>query len=132
MTDKRFAAWKFSARQTQVRDLRWRVGFLSGGVSWKVVVRAGEVASASRRRGAHQSAGERDEQASLRTGSSERDAHAGCGFDNARADFQEAQTDRVEFGLSESVCGRNGVAHTEHQPISGGVQNQAELIGARR
>lgn len=38
------------------------------------------------------------------------DADARCGFDDAGADFQQLDAERVEFGLGKFMSGRDRVA----------------------
>ena len=50
---------------------------------------------------------------------------------DAGAEFQEAQTNGGEFGGRERIGLWDGLADGEDQPISGGVQDQPHLVGAR-
>jgi hypothetical protein len=61
-----------------------------------------------------------------------RKANAACGFDDTGSDFQEAKTQRHELGCGQFPGFGNRVAHRQLQPISGGVENEADLIGGRR
>ena len=45
---------------------------------------------------------------------------------------QETKTQRRELGSGQFLDFGNGVAHGQHQPISGGVENEADLIGECR
>src|SRR5580700_6934321 len=62
----------------------------------------------------------------------EGETDARCGLDDAGSDFQEAQTQRRELGGGQFPGFGNGVAHREHQPIGGGVEHEANLVGERR
>src|SRR5674476_1311907 len=62
----------------------------------------------------------------------ERKADAARGLDDTGGDFQETKTQRRELGSGQFPGFGNGVAHGKHQPISGGVENEADLIGERR
>ena len=50
----------------------------------------------------------------------------------APGNFQETKTQRRELGSGQFAGFGNGVAHGEHQPIGGGVENKTDLIGERR
>ncbi len=83
-----------------------------------------------------QRAGQAAEQVGFGTCDSERKADAARGLDDAGGDFQETKTQRRELGsgqfLGFEILGfGNGVAHGKHQPISGGVENETDLIGER-
>ena len=56
------------------------------------------------------------------------DADARCGFDDAGADLQQLDAERVEFGLGEFMGGRDRVAQRQHQPIGTGGKDKAHLI----
>ena len=62
----------------------------------------------------------------------ERKANAARGLDDTGGDFQETKMQRRELGSGQFAGFGNGVAHGEHQPISGGVENETDLIGERR
>ena len=62
----------------------------------------------------------------------ERKTNAAGGLDDTGGDFQETKTQRCELGSGQFPDFGNGVAHGQHQPISGGVENEADLIGERR
>ena len=57
-------------------------------------------------------------------------ADAGGAFDDAGAKLQQAQADGGELGSGERMCRAEGAAHCQNQPVSGGVQDQAHLVGA--
>ena len=62
----------------------------------------------------------------------ERKANAARGLDDTGGDFQETKTQGCELGSGQFPGFGNGVAHGQHQPISGGVENEADLIGECR
>ena len=78
-----------------------------------------------------QRAGQATEEISFRAGRGEGQSDAACGLDDAGGDFQEAKTERRELGSGQFVGFGNGVAHGEHQPISGGVHHKTDLVGER-
>jgi hypothetical protein len=86
--------------------------------------------------GAARPAGQRAWQAADQVGfgtcRGERKANAARGLDDTGGDFQETKTQRCELGSGQFPDFGNGVAHGQHQPISGGVENEADLIGERR
>src|SRR6202166_1418306 len=79
-----------------------------------------------------QRAGQAAEEVGFGTCRGEGEAHAARGLDDTGGDFQEAETQRRELGSGQFPGFWNGVAHGQHQPISGGVENEADLIGERR
>ena len=72
------------------------------------------------------------DQVGLGTCCGERKANAACGLDDTGSDFQETKTQRRELGSGQFLDFGNGVAPGQHQPISGGVENEADLIGECR
>ena len=62
----------------------------------------------------------------------ERKANAARGLDDTGCDFQETKTQGRELGSGQLSDFGNGVAHGQHQPIGGGVENESDLIGERR
>ena len=79
-----------------------------------------------------QRAGQAADQVGFGTCRGERKANAAGGLDDTGGDFQETKTQRCELGSGQFPDFGNGVAHGQHQPISGGVENEANLIGERR
>src|SRR6188472_370422 len=79
-----------------------------------------------------QRAGQAADQVGFGTCRGERKANAACGLDDTGGDFQEPKTQRRELGSGQFPDFGNGVAYGQHQPISGGVENEANLIGERR
>ena len=69
------------------------------------------------------------EERRLRARRGEGEADAGGGFDDAGSKLQKAQADGGELGSGERMCCGHGVAHCQDQPVSGGVQDQAHLVG---
>lgn len=66
------------------------------------------------------------------TGGGESKAHTARGLDYTRGDLQKPQPQRRELGFRQIARARDRVAHAEHQPIGGRVQDEANLIGERR
>ena len=62
----------------------------------------------------------------------ERNGNAARDLDVTGGDFQETKTQRRELGSGQFAGFGNGVAYGEHQPISGGVEKDMDLIGERR
>lgn len=91
----------------------------------KVVGSAGQ-----RRPGLHGAAG-RKVPARCRTSSASGHADARGSFGNAGAELEEAQPERGELGFAQAICRGHGVAQRQHQPVGGGVQNEADLVGDR-
>lgn len=76
--------------------------------------------------------GERPQQAGLGTGGGECQADARDGFEDAGAELEEPEPQRGELGFAEMMgCGHR-LAQGEHQPVCGGVQDEADLVGDRR
>ena len=72
------------------------------------------------------------EQRGVRTSGAEGDAHAACRFDDAGADLDERQAQRIELSFGQRFGFGDGVPHREHKPVGGGVQDQPHLIGSGR
>src|ERR1700694_6014245 len=79
-----------------------------------------------------QRAGQAAEEVGFGTCRGERKANAARGLDDTGSDFQETKTQRRELGSGQFPGFGNGVAHGQHQPISGGVEHEADLVGKRR
>src|SRR5471030_2915781 len=79
-----------------------------------------------------QRAGQAAEEVGFGTCRGEREADAAGGLDDPGGDFQETKTQRRELGSGQFPGFGNGVAHGKHQPISGGMENEADLVGKRR
>jgi len=79
-----------------------------------------------------QRAGQAAEAVGFGTCPGEREADAARGLDDPGGDFQETKSQRRELGSGQFPGFGNGVAHGKHQPISGGMENEAELVGKRR
>lgn len=71
------------------------------------------------------------EQAGLGTGGGEGQADARDGFDDAGAELEEPEPQRGELGVAEMIGFGHRLAQGEHQPICGGVQDEAHLVGNR-
>src|ERR1700676_4482566 len=79
-----------------------------------------------------QRAGQAAEEVSFGTCRGEGEAHAARGFDDTGGDFQETKTQRRELGSGQFPGFGNGVANGKHQPISSGVENEADWVAERR
>ena len=53
----------------------------------------------------------------------------GRGFADAGGNLQEMQPDGVELGGGQLVPRGDGIAHAEDEPVGGGVQHEAHLVG---
>jgi hypothetical protein len=53
-------------------------------------------------------------------------------LDDSGGDFQETKTQRRELGSGQFPGFGNGVAHGQHQPISGRMEHETDLVGERR
>src|SRR5271163_2210782 len=80
----------------------------------------------------HQRVSEAAEQVSLRTSCRKGETDAAGGLDDAGGDFQQPEPDGGELGRCQIAWLRNGVANGEDEPIGGGVEDQADLVGERR
>lgn len=72
------------------------------------------------------------EEIGLGVSGGEGEAHAARGLDHASGDFQQPQAQRGELGFRQIARLWDRIANAEHQPIGGGVQDEANLIGERR
>ena len=59
------------------------------------------------------------------------DAHARGLLDHPGADLEQALAEGRELGPGERHPARHRIAEREHQPVGGGVQDEAELVGQR-
>ena len=50
----------------------------------------------------------------------------------ASGDLEQLEAQCGELGLGQVALFRNGVADGEHEPVCGGVENEADLVGERR
>ena len=80
----------------------------------------------------HECVGQATEQIGLRTSCREGETDAASGFDDTGCDFEKSEPDGRELGRSQVARLRNGVAHGEDEPIGGGVEDEAHLVGKRR
>ena len=67
----------------------------------------------------------------LGTGGGEGEADAVRGFNDAGGDLQQAQPQRRALRRGEVARPGDGVAHGQHQPVGGGVEHEAHLVGQR-
>jgi hypothetical protein len=65
-------------------------------------------------------------------GRGEREANAALSLDDPGCDFQETKTQRRELGSGQFPGFGNGVAHGQHQPISGRPQASLNAGSDRR
>src|SRR5665647_1732014 len=79
-----------------------------------------------------QRAGQAAEEVGFGTCRGERKANAARGLDDPGGDFQKAKTQRRELGSGQFPDFGNGVAHGQHQPISGRMEHETDLVGERR
>jgi hypothetical protein len=70
--------------------------------------------------------------AGIGAGGSEGDPDAGSGFDDAGGDLEEPQAQRCELGGGERGSLGDFLLDAPHQPVGGGVQDQAHLVGVGR
>ena len=83
------------------------------------------------RPGGGEAACEQPEHGGVRADCWQPDADASAAFDDARGEFDQAQTQRVKFyPRPRRSLGRSSPESVQ-QPIGGGVQDQAYLVGAR-
>ena len=78
----------------------------------------------------HEPGGQRSEETGVRAGGGEGQADTAGRFDNASGDFDELESQGRELRLGEVARFGNRVAHREHQPEGGGVQDEPNLVGA--
>ena len=76
--------------------------------------------------------GQGGEEISLGTSGGEGRTRPARHFDDTGGDLDELESKCGELGLGQVAGGGDGVADGEHQPVSGGVQSEAHLIGERR
>ena len=50
---------------------------------------------------------------------------------DARGDLDQTEPDRIELRLAPEGCAGRQAAQAQHQPVGGGVDQQAELVGGR-
>ena len=56
---------------------------------------------------------------------------AGGLFYDAGANLEQPQPEDGELGLSERIGDRDGIAKAQHQPVGGGMEDEAHLVGDR-
>ena len=79
----------------------------------------------------HQPGRDVADEASIWASSSESYPNPGSGFDDAGAELQKAQSEGGKLGGGERVRFGDCVSDGEDQPIRGGMQDQAHLVGER-
>src|SRR5437588_3087239 len=80
----------------------------------------------------HQRVGEAAEQVGLGTSCRKSETDAACGLNDAGSDFQQPQPDGGELGRCQIARLWDGVTNGEDEPIGGGVEDEANLVGERR
>lgn len=88
-------------------------------------------AAAPRRSGRRgfEGAGDMLEDVGVGASAGEGDADAAGGFDDAGGDLDEADADGGELGVPQRCGGGYGLPQLPHQPICGGVEDEAHLVG---
>ena len=79
-----------------------------------------------------QGVGEAAEQISLGTSCREGETDAAGRLDDTGCDFEKPEPDGGELGRGQIARLRDSVAHGEDEPIGGGVEDEADLVGERR
>ena len=75
--------------------------------------------------------GDEAEQFGLRAAGCKRDADTARRLDEPPGELQQTQANAGELALPQRMPGRHAIAEIEQQPVSGGMQNEAHLIGER-
>lgn len=81
------------------------------------------------RSGRAEPAGKLAEDGAIRTCGGQEDTDSGRALDDARGDLDETKPERRELGTRQRRALGNPIAHGKHEPISGGVKDQPELVG---
>ena len=74
-------------------------------------------------------AGEHRKAGLVREGGRQGDPDAGDHFGDAPGDLDQAEADRVELCVAPERCRGCQSAQVQQQPVGGGVDQQAELVG---
>ena len=82
--------------------------------------------------GGLQGDGDPAEQAGLRASGGEGQTDARGSFDDTGADFEEPEPQGGELGVTEGMGFGHRIADGEHQPIGGGMEDEADLVSERR
>ena len=75
--------------------------------------------------------GERGEADLVGVGGRQGDLDAGDHLGDAPGHLDQAEADRIELGIAPERCPRRQAAQAQQQPVGGGVDQQAELVGGR-
>jgi hypothetical protein len=67
----------------------------------------------------------------IRDGARQGDFDAGDHLGDAGGDFDQTEPDRVELGVAPERGARCQAAQAQQQPVGGGVDQEAELVGCR-
>ena len=110
--------------QFSVASQARRVGF---GVAPRGL--SGDVPPRRLRRQLGDAPGEIDKAGLIRKGGGQSELDAGDHFRDPPGDFDEAKADGVELGIAPERGPRRQSAQGQHQPVGGGVDQEAELIG---
>ncbi len=78
-----------------------------------------------------EASGDGAEDFAVGTGAGQKDADASGALDDARNDLEQTKPQRRELADCQWRAGWHGVAHNKQEPVSAGVQDEAELVGAR-
>src|SRR6266508_924180 len=93
------------------------------------VVRLRRQRRAILRIGGCEAPGKLAKECSIRTSAGQRDANARSTFHDTSGDLDETQSEGCELGAEQRRALWHRLARGEHEPVGGGVQNQAELVG---
>ena len=111
----------FAAAEAGLEERVWGLGDLLIGAAWPRRLWSGRL----------QRDGDCAEELGLWAGGGEGQTDARDRLDDASAELEKAQAQGGELGRGQGVDFRDGVAHGEHQPVSGGVEHETDLIGDR-
>jgi len=88
----------------------------------------GQTAPCSRRQ-LGQAASERGKPDLVGVGSRQGDLDAGDHLGDATCHLDQVKADRVELGIAPERCAGRQIPQVQHQPVGGGVDQEAELVG---
>src|SRR5271165_1759876 len=100
---------------------------------WRFRQRVWIAATAPRRSRSYctEASGERTKDHAIGTRCRQEDTDAGRALDNTSGDLDQPQSQGCKLPSSERRALGCGLTHGKHEPIGGGVKDQAELIGPR-
>src|SRR6202140_4890170 len=99
------------------------------GLRLRRVVYSGGTTPRCSRRQLGDLAGEHGEADLVRVGGRQGDFDAGDHLGDAPGHLDQAEADRVELGVAPERCPGRQPAQAQHQPVGGGVDQEAELVG---